>query len=736
MPFLAGKTVGGGALPLDRDECRRALGVLLEPFADAVELRPLPHAGGFRVLPAGDLDGLTAAAEAMCANGQQVYYTLNPIPVGLDHSARVGDVLRRRWLLVDVDPVKDPAHKDDSASDSEKEAAGLAAEKVLWWLTDQGWPAPVVIDSGNGYHLLWRIDLENTPHSQSLIKRVLYVLAKRFDGPGAKIDRSVHNASRIAKLPGSWARKGPNTDDRPWRPVRLLSVPLVRAVVSAEQLAAAVTVQADATIEAALETPAPEANGNGHAGGFLRGKAEGERRAYGRAALEREVARVALAPVGERNNALNRAAFSLGQLVAGGELQEAEVVGALSGIAKLKGLTDSEIVASIRSGLEAGKGDPRKAPEKPGKIVPEGRLATAADAVPKGEPIIVRASSITPRKVEWLWPGRIPIGKMTTFAGQGGLGKTFVLCDISARITQGLDWPDSEGLCCEQGQVLFITGEDDFDDTIVPRLIELGADLTRVAFLRNEVQDRFTIADLETLDRALDGMGAGVRMVAIDPPAAFLGEVDDHKNAEVRSLLSPLKTWCARRRVAVVFNTHFNKAAGQKVEAMQRVMASVAWVNAVRTAHAFAADPEDFERVFFVPMKSNVGRKKKGLAYRIIATKDDLARVEWLGEVDVSADQAVSGGRTKEKRAVEAAAWLASIMPGDGGNISSKEVWDRAREAGVSDYALKEAKKKLAVRAVKISDEDGSQAWYWHWPPTARQRWEERQPARESEAEL
>src|SRR5207244_3079079 len=133
------------------------------------------------------------------------------------------------------------------------------------------------------------------------------------------------------------------------------------------------------------------------------------------------------------------------------------------------------------------------------------------------------ASSVTPRKVDWLWPGRLPLGKLITFAGPGGIGKTFVLCDITARITAGLEWPCCGGELAELGHVLFLSAEDDPDDTLVPRLIECGARLDRVHFLKNQVQDYFTLGDLKTLDRALAEIAEPVRLVVLDPPTSFLG---------------------------------------------------------------------------------------------------------------------------------------------------------------------------------------------------------------------
>src|SRR5262245_58849859 len=337
------------------------------------------------------------------------------------------------------------------------------------------------------------------------------------------------------------------------------------------------------------------------------------------------------------------------------------------------------------------------------------------------EDLIVWAHTVTPRKIEWLWPWRIPLGKLTTFAGIGGLGKTFALLDIAARVTAGKEWPFAAGECAEPGRVLFVSGEDEPDDTLVPRLIECGADLSRVAFLKSEVQDRLTLSDLPLIDAILDRVGGEVRFVAIDPPTAFLGGVDDHKNAELRQLLSPLKSLAARRRVAIVFNTHVTKPQGAKVEAMMRVMGSVAWVNAVRAAHMFARDPHDPERRLFVGMKMNVGPERKGLAYRLAITSD-LARIEWLGEVDTTADEAV-GRDAPKRRGLNAAEYIAGLFDGRD-EVPSKEVWDKKnRETAISDNAFKEAKEEMGIRAKRTIDGDGSQVWVWYWPRPARMEW-------------
>jgi hypothetical protein len=175
-----------------------------------------------------------------------VYYTLNPVAPALlaraanraktraQHTTTDKDVVRRAWLLIDVDPVR-PA--GISSSEPEKVLAHSMARAVCDYLESVGWPAPLVADSGNGYHLLYRIDLPNEEKSTALLRSCLEALAARFDSESVKIDTSVYNASRIVKAYGSLAAKGDSTTERPHRMSRILLVGSPQ-VVPKEQLEA------------------------------------------------------------------------------------------------------------------------------------------------------------------------------------------------------------------------------------------------------------------------------------------------------------------------------------------------------------------------------------------------------------------------------------------------------------------------------------------------------------------
>ncbi len=711
---------------IDAAEVTRAASILFDP-ASYVMIQGLPCART-RYVKGNDINAIKAAVESF-ADQSGIYWSLNPCPANLANCVKNDQIISRRWLLIDVDP-HGARPADANASDAEHESAQEKAAEIMDWLSQFRWPIPISVDSGNGWHLLYRVDLPNSELAHAMIRDVLHVIADKFDVKDEQgksiieIDRAVHDARRISKMPGTWARKGPMSDDRPHRLARIVYVPETIEILTASQL------MEIGKGRPTKENPKPPPLKPRDI--WKQCATDNDKRHYAEEALRREVASVRISTPGNRNKSLFKSAAACGNFIGAGLLMENTVESDLGFAARMAGLPDKEIAQCLKSGLTKGKTTPRDVPERNGQYTgkkngPAEKQTRLEAMIESGESILIRANTIEPRKIEWLWPGRIPIGKLTTFAGVGGLGKTFVLCDITARISRGLDWPDAAGEACDPGQVLFVTGEDDNDDTLVPRLITLGADLEKVLFLRTDIQDQFTLADLPVLDRALEEAGPGLRFVAIDPPTAFLGDVDDHKNAELRGLLSPLKSWAAKHRIAIVFNTHVNKPQSSKVDAMMRVMGSVAWVNAVRAAHMFARDPEDHERRLFCCMKMNVAREKKGLAYRL-AFEGDPPKIEWLGEVETTADEAINQSSGNKRRDIAAAEWLEELFA-NAAELPSKDIYSQKKKTTISDNALREAKDLMGIRATQKVDGDGRNAWHWFWPQFDRQQWQQSKTA-------
>jgi len=86
---------------------------------------------------------------------------------------------------------------------------------------------------------------------------------------------------------------------------------------------------------------------------------------YAATALTAECAAVATTPNGHRNDRLNRAAFSIGQLVAAGHLDQNDAWAALRDAGHICGLDDTEIEPTLKSGFKAGADTPRVVPDLP-----------------------------------------------------------------------------------------------------------------------------------------------------------------------------------------------------------------------------------------------------------------------------------------------------------------------------------------------------------------------------------
>ncbi len=712
-PFR-GKAVGSSTELADPEQVRQFLALVADPLAN-VELRGLPS-GRSRVRPGNDLDALVEAAMQLSGD-RGVYYTMNPVsphnlPAGADRAAKVGDILRRRWLLVDVDPTRPTG---TNASEAEKASARTVADRVRDWLAGRGWPAPIEVDSGNGYHLLYRIGLPCDEVSQALLRQVLHALGDAHDCGEAAVDRQVHNASRIAKLPGTWARKGPHSPDRPHRPARLLSAPDEPRVVTVEQL------QAVALLDAEPKKPGKNP---------FHGKATSSK---GPSIDERAIAYLASCPPAIDGQGGSKTTMSVARSILWGfDLTVDRAFDLLWSHynPRCQGPWSEK---DLRRKCEQVEGTPDPKGRPRGYLADQPnprwdgtppRSATAQQAgeatpAPDDAPIIVRASQVEPRQLAWLWPGRLPAGKLVTFAGPGGTGKTFALLDISARITRGADWPDGQP-GGDPKSVLFISSEDDPADTLVPRLIEVEADLQRVGFLVAEVNASWCLQRMDTLRRAIAELG-DVGMIVIDPPTSYLGGADDHKNSELRQVLHPLSLLAGEIGCTIVLNTHVNKGTSSDLSAAGRIMGSVAWVNAVRAVYLLVRDPDDSsgERRLFAQVKCNLAKEPSTLAYRIVPS-GAMARVEWLGVVNTTADQAV-GNRPAQRRQHKAREWLIEQFRKKRRWLAN-DLFDAARKAGISRNAVYEAVKGLSPPPIRqpVDEPDSAgkltRCWIWTVP--------------------
>jgi hypothetical protein len=336
-------------------------------------------------------------------------------------------------------------------------------------------------------------------------------------------------------------------------------------------------------------------------------------------------------------------------------------------------------------------------------------------AKPATSSAIMRAfSEITPERLKWLWPGRIPLGKLALLIGDPGLGKSLVTIDIAARVSRGSSFPDGER--CEMGDVIFLSAEDDAADTIRPRLDAAGADVARIHTLEGM---RVTLADNSTAERLFDletGIATledalaripGVRLIIIDPISAYLGGADSNTNAEVRELLSPLAALAAKYGIAILCLTHLRKSAGA---AVHRAIASIAFTAAARAVWAVASDTSDKDRRLMLMVKLNLGPSVAGLAFRI-ETQNLLPRIAWeAGAVAVDANDVLNiEYREDHSERKEAEEWLREYLAD--GPVAASEATRAANAVGITKTTLYRASRALGVARHKL----GGRGAGWEW---------------------
>jgi AAA domain/Domain of unknown function (DUF3854) len=324
------------------------------------------------------------------------------------------------------------------------------------------------------------------------------------------------------------------------------------------------------------------------------------------------------------------------------------------------------------------------------------------DLLPAGKPL----SEIEPERIEWLWPRRIPRGKITVLDGDPDNGKSVLTTDLAARVTAGLDLPD--GTKTEVAGVVIVSAEDGASDTIRPRFDAAGGDPNRALLLGDD--EPFAIpGDIPRLERAVRQVRAA--LVVIDPIMAFLsGDVNSNRDQDVRRALTPLKRMAERTGIAVILVRHLNKSQGGNP--LYRGGGSIGIIGAARSGMVVGPHPDSEELRVLAGQKNNLSLPPRSLAYSIETAENGSARISYKGFSEATAAQLLRVPDDEEEKSAltEAKEFLTSELART--PVSAKAIKKSAREAEISGRTLRRAKQVLGVRSEKESD--GS--WTWSLP--------------------
>ncbi|MBL4591798.1 MAG: AAA family ATPase [Phycisphaerales bacterium] len=337
-----------------------------------------------------------------------------------------------------------------------------------------------------------------------------------------------------------------------------------------------------------------------------------------------------------------------------------------------------------------------------------------------GSPVLVCMNDVEAQEVNWLWTGRLPLGRLSLLVGRPGEGKSFATLDWAARVSTGSDWPD--GSPCESGSVLLVSAEDDPGDTIRPRLDAHDADSNRIHMLKGvhthskngkRIEAAFTLADLDPLRQALSTIG-NVRLIVIDPIGSYVGgRVDAHRDNEVRAVLAPLAALAQETGAAVVLVAHQRKAAAVNPDDM--VLGSKAFTGLARSVLHLMRDPDDEDRRLLLPGKMNLSVPAPGLAFTI---GDEPARVQWeANPVNITASEVLAKSSGRNNAGDEAGDWLRDVL--SNGPMPVGELKSMAEQDGLAWRTIERAKKRIGVKATREGFSSGGR-WMWAMPTIDR----------------
>ena len=307
-------------------------------------------------------------------------------------------------------------------------------------------------------------------------------------------------------------------------------------------------------------------------------------------------------------------------------------------------------------------------------------------------------STVSARKVDWLWYPYIPFGKITIIQGDPGDGKTTLVLNIAALLSNGLSMPETNGKT-DCLVVIYQSAEDSAEDTIKPRLISAGADCSRIAFV-DESERGFNLNDAR-IENVIKETGA--RLMIIDPLQAYLGENNEMNRANgIRPMMKQLAAIADRTGCAVIIIGYMNKTSGAK--GIYRGLGSIDIMASARSVLLVGRVKCDSSIRVMAQLKNSLATEGSPIAFEI----NESATVRWIGKYDISSEELLSGNdsHNDSPKVSEAMEGLKNFL--NDTELPCISMYEALLSKGIGKRSVNRAKKKLGVKSIKRSD-----GWYW-----------------------
>ena len=307
---------------------------------------------------------------------------------------------------------------------------------------------------------------------------------------------------------------------------------------------------------------------------------------------------------------------------------------------------------------------------------------------------LINMQDIEVEAISWLWYPFIPYGKVTIIQGDPGEGKTTLVLQIIARLTKG------ESIIDEKEKtpinVIYQTAEDGLADTIKPRLLSADADCSKVLVI-DDRDTPLTMRDVR-LEQAI--VETNAKLVVLDPIQGFLGsDVDMHRANEIRPIMKHISVLAEKYKCAIILIGHMNKCSVGK--SAYRGLGSIDFQAAARSVLIVGRIKDEPEIRVVCQTKSSLAPEAKAVAFRL----NEETGFEWIGELDITADDLLSGTvkGTKKQAAMD---FLENLLADE--QMLQKEIIEFARQKGISDKTLRNAKDELKIKSKRVNNQ-------WHW---------------------
>lgn len=697
---------------IDESELRKAIHILKDP-GELFEIRIISNGkkqpiSGYFTNP----DILVKALKTIDPRNKNFYITLNALNEELysreQHDRFIQgatatndtDVTRYKWLFIDLDPERITGV---SSTDAELAKAETLMNAVADYMTGIGFEEPVKALSGNGYHLLYKVDFPNTDANKQIVVKCLQVLADVFDNADVKIDTVNSNPSRICKLHGTLAQKGADTAKRPHRLSKILSAEKQYKVTDLSILK-----------KLAAELPDPEPP--------QKMRYEPQKQEFN---LEQFMSEHGLTYSGTTTGLGNSTIYLLDQCPFDSSHTNGDAKifhygnGAIAFKCHHKHCRDykwqdvrkmyepdaydrqpsEDAYARIADGYAKHKAL-KKANIEPATSVFKGRKVV--EAISDDDLTMPTLDEFEEKEQAWLIPGYIPKGCITLLCSDGGVGKTSIWCDTVAKLTTGGMTIFDKGLglpwhSTEQHNVMYFSKEDATEEVLKKRLKAAGANQRRIRL--------FSLGD-ERINKVWYGSTFLRKLVekykpdlvVFDTLQAFLPDgVDMAKRKDMRDALAPLNQLGAEFGTAFLLIMHTNKSSN----AGRQRMADSSDIWDLGRSALMAGHTKDDGIMYLSHEKCNYGKQQKTILFSI----QDNGTVEfhgttWRRDRDyMSEGQMVYGSPKKD----EAKEFILDQLQ-DGNIHEIRAIEEAAKAAGIAKSTLQDARAEL-VNDKKIKRE-------------------------------